>query len=413
MKKRVSNEIKDIKLKNELLQISEDDITSNFIFELFGEFNGKNRCNPYDTIEIPPNMYGNGNKKNKNSFTTTVGLWIFNKYLIEKELFDLFKYISYTIDSKAIKDMNVKLSYALIEDDITTEILDNFLEKTQVATSWITILCPNYSEDILQCSSLISNKKKQLINKYKDQLSSDSAVIAAEEIEKELLNYALEVLKDDPAMDCFRSGARGNINNNFKTMYVMKGAIHDPDPLAKQEYKVAFSNYTDGISRDEYALFAKSLSAGPYSRGKKTQLGGYWEKLLMSALQHLKIGPKDSDCNTSRYLEVYLTKDNISKYMYNFIIGNNNTLIELTSKNKDKFINKKVKMRFSSLCECKDYYCNKCVGNFLYRINSPNEIGTIFPTIASVLKNISMSAFHDSTISTVVMDPMEVFGVKK
>ena len=64
MANRVSKKITDPKFKEYLLNIQEKDITSSFIYDLFGEFNGKSKCNPYDLIDIPPGSYGKDNKKN-------------------------------------------------------------------------------------------------------------------------------------------------------------------------------------------------------------------------------------------------------------------------------------------------------------------------------------------------------------
>ena len=94
VKKRVSTEVTDPTLKAELLNITEDKITSSFIFGLFGEYDGKCKCHPYDILKVPPGYYGPENHKNKNTFTTTVGIWIFNKWFIEQDLFELFGYIN-------------------------------------------------------------------------------------------------------------------------------------------------------------------------------------------------------------------------------------------------------------------------------------------------------------------------------
>ena len=45
--------------------IKEEDITTSFIMETFGEFDGIARFNPYDIITIPPKSYGKGNQKEK------------------------------------------------------------------------------------------------------------------------------------------------------------------------------------------------------------------------------------------------------------------------------------------------------------------------------------------------------------
>ena len=118
---------------------------------------------------------------------------------------------------------------------------------------------------------------------------------------------AKETLKDDPGMDMFNSGAIGDLGNHFKNMFVMKGIIKDPDP--NKGYNIVTSSYMDGIKPQDYEYMANSLAAGPYKRGKKTQDGGYWEKLLLVAYQHLSI--VSEDCGTKRTIDVALDEDNI------------------------------------------------------------------------------------------------------
>lgn len=379
-----------------LLNISDDlnKNTTTTIMELFGEFNGKSRFNPYDILEIPAGSYGPTGKKNKKSFKTTVGIWVYNKYFIENDLFDLFRYINKNIDDGLFGDINTEISYALAEDKISVKQMQDYLMKCQLFMSYVSILAPNYTEKMLTCTKAINIKKSELIKKYKKEIESGDG-IAIQQMEKELKDYAREYLKDDPAMDMFLSGARGSFDNNFKNMFIMKGVIKDPDPNAKQPYKVATSNYIDGISPEEYALFANSLAAGPYSRAAKTANGGYLEKLFLAAFQHVTVGPEGSDCGTKNTITVTLDKKKIKAFMYSYI-KEGNKLIELTSENKDKYLNKTVQIRFISLCEMKNgVKCHKCAGNAWYRLGKINA-GAATPKIPSTLKNISMKAFHDS-----------------
>lgn len=92
--KRVSNIITKKEDLDFLLNITDKSITRTFIMECFGEFDGKRRFNPYDQITIPAGYYGTNKKKNKNSFKTTVGIWIYNKYFIEPDFVDIFGYIT-------------------------------------------------------------------------------------------------------------------------------------------------------------------------------------------------------------------------------------------------------------------------------------------------------------------------------
>lgn len=406
MSSRKSKKITSPKDIEYLVNIKEKDITTSFIMDTFGEFETGQRFRPYDIIEIPANSYGPEGKKNKKPFVTTVGIWIFNKYFIEEDLFDMFKYVNKTIDKKMYGKLNNEISVAVLEDRLPLETMKRFNMKTQKCMPYISILAPNYTDKMLTCTEVINKKKKELYKKYEEQIKKGDE-IAASRMEKELLDFAIEYMGDDPSMDMFISGARGSIGNNFKNMFVMKGVIKDPDPNAKQKYNVAMSNYIDGISPDEYALFANSLAAGPYARAKKTENGGYREKLFLRAFQHLTLDSPGSDCGTKRYIEVILTESNINEWMYSYIIEGSK-LVELTSQNKSKYIGKKVKVRFSALCESKTGICNKCMGNLYYRLDKTN-VGTSLTQIPSVQKNIAMKSFHDSTQSLYDMDLEKIF----
>ena len=406
---RVSTKITDSELKRYILGIKESDITSSFIYDLFGEFNGVSKCNPYDLIEVPVGLYGPEGKKNKNKFMTTVGIWIFNKWFIEQDLFDLFGYINKIIDGDQLEDMNQILSYALMEDRISVQVLKKYLMKTQLAMQFVTVLAPNYSEELLTVSVKIDKKKDALIKKYKKELDEGNTVIA-KQIEDELIAYAKDLLKDDPALDSFVSGARSNINNNFKNMFIWKGATRDPNPDSKQEFRIATSNYMEGIKREEYSLYANSGIEGAYSRGKKTEHGGYLENLTTMAYQDLILDEPGTDCKTNRHIEVVLTKKNINRYIYNNIIESSGKLVELNSTNMDKYIGKNVKMRMAYLCP-HEKPCNACAGNFYYKIGVRN-VGLTLMQVFSIYKNKSMKAFHDSTVQLVEIDTMKAFGLK-
>jgi len=194
-------------------------------------------------------------------------------------------------------------------------------------------------------------------------------------------------------------------------MFVIRGPIKNPDPSAKQKYKVATSSYIDGIKPEEYSLFANSLAAGPFSRAKKTEIGGYLEKLFLYAYQHITLDTKGSDCGTKRYIKVTLTNDNIGEWMYCYMVEGNR-LVELNSSNKNKYIGKTVKMRFSSMCESKTGICNACAGNMEYYRNEKN-IGVASTNLPSTMKNRSMKAFHDGTQKMTTMDINKAFGITK
>ena len=406
-KKRVPVEIIDKTDIDYFLNLTEEDCCSlSFIMDNFGEFEGKTKFHPYDIIKIPPGSYGPEGKKNKNTFTTTLGRWIFNKAFIENHFFELFHYINKPLTKKELGKINSVQSYAILEGECTLEDLKDFIQKCQKFQAYSTVLCPSISDSMLLISKTIDPKRKELLKKYDKELKAGDAYVVGL-IEKELLDEAKKILKDDPAMDLYDSGAVGSFNNNFKNMYIMKGAVKDPDPT--KGYNIITSNYIDGIKKEEYSNFANSLAAGPYARAKKTEVFGYYEKLFLSAYQHVVLDKPGSDCGTSRHITVTLTDDMLSNMMYSYIIEGSK-LIELTSKNADSYRGKTVKMRFSSLCES-EHICNKCAGNLFYRLGI-NNVGVATPQLASKVKVITMKGFHDSTVKYSKVDVKKAFGLK-
>ena len=277
---RTSRTITDKQDIDMLINLNEDDITKSLVIELFGNFGEYQKFNPYDIITIPIGGYGgkipNGQeKKNKNAFTTTVGRFIFNNYFIEcePELLDLIVYVNDNVGKKVYGKLFDHLCYFVMEDQISMETYKRFCVKTQKFMPFVSILAPNHSDNMLTITKKINVRKAQLLAENKEAIDNhDVKVVDA--ISKELLAYAKELMAGDPAMDMFLSGAGGSFENNFKNMFIMRGSVQDPDP--RKSYNIITSNYIDGVSKEEYSMLANTLAAGPYSRSKKTELGGYW-----------------------------------------------------------------------------------------------------------------------------------------
>ncbi len=406
LKEKVSSD----NMPDYLLAMEEKDITFDFLMTLFGTFDGKNIANPYDLLVVPANTFkykdeNDKEKFNKGEFTTTIGLYIFNLLLSGNGMIKVTGYINENLNSKKYKKIERGMVYALIEDRITVEQFKNW----QMTLQWLMplqdILSTNHTEKLLLVSKAIAKEKARLIKENQEAINAgDPKVI--EDIEQKLIAAAKEYLGDDPGTDSIMSGAGASFNNQFKNMYLIKGAISDPDPNAKQRYNIVTSSYIEGVNQTEYSLLAQSGANGSYSRGKKTSTGGYWEKLFIGSLQHIKLDPKGSDCGTKRYIEITLTEDNLNDYIYSYIVKNDDTLELLDSKNCNKYFGKKIKLRYSSLCESRTGICNKCIGDLMY-ITASKNIGAVTGQIPDRLKNICMKAFHDSTVTNYVIKDLD------
>ena len=407
--KRQAKRITDPKDIEYLLAIAEDECTKlSFAMDMFGEFNDTRRFQPYDLVDIPVGSYGPEGNKNSNIIKTTVGIWVFNKAFIEQDLFELFGYINEPITSKMFKKINKQVSYAVVEDKVPLDALKRLITKTEKFQPYCNILSASITENMMSIPKAISKKKQELLKKYEKELDEHDPVVS-QKIEQELIKDCKEMLKDDPSIDMINSGAKIDWNNNFKNMFVMKGASKNPDPLNPNgEYTVIKSDLTTGIKPDEYAAFSDSLAFGPYARAKKTADGGAWEKIFVKALEHLTVLEEGSDCGTKRYKEILLTGDNIDDWMYSYIVEGSR-LVELTSDNRDSYIGKKVKLRYSGLCESEKGICNKCAGNLFTRLGIKN-VGVASYVIPAKIKLKSMKNFHDSTVKTF---DMEEYGYDK
>ena len=81
----------------------------------------------------------------------------------------------------------------------------------------------------------------------------------------------------------------------------------------------------------------------------------------------------------------------------------------MTSDNRDSYIGKKVKLRYSGLCESEKGICNKCAGNLFTRLGIKN-VGVASYVIPAKIKLKYMKNFHDSTVKTF---DMEEYGYDK
>ena len=371
----------------------------------FGDFGDGPRFNPYDTITIPKGCYGS-KRKNKNAFITTVGLWVFNKSFIEDKS-EFLGYINRPVDDDTYSYINTTMSYALLEDKMTVQQLKDFIMQTQIVMSCASAICPSHTMDMLLLTNKAEVKKKQLEKEHAEGLANKD-LKEMKTVEDELIAWAKDELKDSESVDMYNSGARSSWKNNFKNMYLVKGPIKQTDG----SYNYVSSSYISGMDPKDYANINDAAVAGPYARSRKTQTGGYLEKKFTNATQHIKVGKPGSDCGSTHYVTITLNKKNISQWMYCFVINNNGSLTEITTDNKDKFIGKTVKFRFSSLCQSKNgVICEKCAGTLYNRIGIEN-IGLGAMVYASSLKNAAMKSFHDSTLDLVSINPDEVFSLK-
>lgn len=392
--------------------IPKSPITRTLLIDFFSgkpeKVNGKNvikkaKYDINDTLKLKAGQVYNLKK----DIETTVGRLLFNLFLLVEPFGDIIEYMN-----EPVKD---------IDDDLIQVIVDHMMnEKVQVweyaiylnKMEWLTknaeLFVPGITTSLMVPNPKLMAKKKELLEKYKDEIEAGNHVVVSAKIEKELLAMGKEVLEDDPAWALFELGSKPSFGNNYKNANIMMGPMYDP---VKGEFSIATDNLTEGISVDQYEAYCNSLIAASYSRGVATQDGGALVKFTYSSFQSVKtdIDPL-SDCGTKFRKRVKITQKNHRNYLYSFITEGGVDIL-LTTENINKYIGKDVNRRSPLFC-ANDVICHKCVGDFFRRIGVEN-IGLLATAPSATLMQKALKSMHDSTVRTQEIKPMDYFELVK
>lgn len=385
-----------------LLKMKPDDITAKFIDDYltdkckvidkkFKEIPSKIKT--YDEFTLNPGEYFN-----KEKITTNVGLFIYNKFLIEESFSDIVGYVNTPVTSKVYASVESKLSDALLNDVITTEEFVKYINKLQwLAMQFNTVFSNSFTMKTLKPLPKVMKEKERLIKENEKDLKAGNITNAAK-IEKQLIDLAKEELKGDPGLTLYESGARGKFENNYKNNSIIKGPVKNP---TTNTWDFVPTNFMDGIAKEDIPSYGNSVVTGVYPKAVGTQIGGYMSKQLTAAFQGLVIDKPDTDCGTDRYLEITITENIKKDILYRYILDGNK-LVLLDNTNFNKYVNKTVKMRSAMFC-IGDKICSKCAGTMFYKLGIKN-IGLTTSKMGTTLVNLGMKSFHDSTVTVKKLD---------
>jgi len=382
--------------KEYILSLKPEDITFELLLNLFGDSikkdnNGKvsvinSRFKTWDEFDLKPNEYFN-----KEKVTTNIGLFIYNKYIIERNLVNILGYVNKTIDKKVLSEIENKLSKALLNDKISVDIMVNYLNDIQwLAQQFHIVISGSYTMKLFKPIPKVIDLKNKLIKENKEKLKQGD-IITAVKIEKELIQLAEEELKDDTGYELYKSGARGTFSNNYKNTNIMKGPVYNP---STGEFDFVENCLMEGIKKEDLAVYGNAIITGAYPKAIGTADSGYFSKKIIAALQAVVLDEKGSDCGSKALMEVEITKENINDYIYRYIMERNK-LILLDDDNINKYIGNKVKMR-TPMGNVSKKLCRVCAGLMYEKLNITN-IGLTSARVSSTLVNLSMKKFHNST----------------
>jgi len=251
---------------SQLCSKTPDEFTFEYITELLGCYakddsgDDGSRFSPEDKMTIPVNGFCG----NKEPIKTTLGRFIFNKLIIEKTgFYKELGYINQTLDQDVYNAFEANIANMLLLDKITVKQMYTYCNVREWASLQLhAVITPSFTEEIIKVHPDVQKMKNELFEKNKKALEAGDAKTASD-IEAKLIAKTKESFKDNPGMDLYNSGARGSIGNNYKNMYLMRGAVYN---RANHRFEVVKNALDDGLAREDIPISANTILEGAFPK---------------------------------------------------------------------------------------------------------------------------------------------------
>ena len=342
---------------------------------------------------------------NKEKVETTLGSLIFNKIVVEPSgCSGILGYVNRVIDNGAYGDLTRALASAVLSGVISRDTMAKFLNLFEnVGMRLHAALASSLTPNTFKPIPAVLKKRDELFKKYEKELSTGDtrASIKMAEIEAELIDMAQGILKNDPGMMMYASKANASFGNNYKNIFITKGAMYDP---ATGKTTIVKNCLAEGIEKETIPAFGTDLVTSSYSKAVDTAKSGYMSKSILAVMQSTMMDKDLYDCGSKATLKVKI--ENGNDYLYRFIVENGK-LVQLTEKNIKSYEGKVVNMRSTCLCTSQKT-CEVCTGSIPKKLEI-YTIGLMSTMITGKFSNLSMKKFHDSTTKLTSIDINDLF----
>jgi hypothetical protein len=389
--------------RQELLNIKKSDVSISLLSQKFGTTTSKEHGKfeiipPYFDTRAPLHLKA-GEFINKTDVDTTVGIFLFNKIMVEDFIEELVPngYYNEVITAKAFKNLLNIVSKGVLEKKIpVVPNLISFLKAYEFYSLKATaIFSVSYTPTILKPNSEIIKERDKLFDKVdKTNLSQMT------EVEDKLVADARKINKHDPAMAIYDSGARGSFENDYKNMSIMVGLVANPETRGFDFIK---SNYLDGLQKEDLPSAGNVVVSAAYSRAIGTAEGGYLAKQFYAVYQSIVIDKPGTNCGTHEGFHVVLTPNMVDLFRYQNIMLPNGSLVVLDDESAKKYMGKKVLIRSPMFC-LSDHICAACAGKRPEMMEMSN-LGLTTGKVANTLLEKKLKAWHNSKVKMDEVNP--------
>lgn len=383
-------------MKNELLMLKKEELTISKLTYLFGKTTKKESGK---FILQEPKYKTNmklflkaGDYINKKDVETNIGIFIFNKLMIENRFEKIVPdgYLNEVVTKKTFEKLMGWISTGVMNKTISInpEVIDFLKDYEFYGLKAVTIFSPSYSMGLIKPNQKVEKDKKEYLKNHEIKSIQDIS-----RYEDKIVADAKKITKDDPAMALYDSGARGSFDNDYKNMTISVGGVQNP---ITGQYDFIDSNYITGLQKKDLVAAGNLIVTSEFPKAVGTQVGGYLTKQFYAVYQSIVIDKQGSDCGTNQCLEILLTEDLVENFLYQYIRLNNGKLVLLTEDNAKDFINKMVHFRSPMFCTT-EKICNKCAGERFTTMGIEN-IGLTTGKISNNLLNKRMKIRHSMKV---------------
>lgn len=347
----------------------------------------------YQQIELTPGMIAN---HTEGTITTTLGVFLLNHNLLVVPFGDIIPYQNGSWKTGKIEDM---IADKVVKKEIIPQQVFTYIDQAYAIGSLNDICVPTLSRKAITSNPQVDALRKELYEKFKDQLSDPNVMTY---IENELIALDKELLKGDVSNGFLISGKAYNVQR--KRMFLTMGLL---EAFGEKGYNFAKTNLNEGWQLDELDVLANDIRLGSYSRAISTAASGAETKMLGRNFQDAAI--VEDDCGTKRGLPITLKKEIADRFINRYIIEGNQ-LVLLTAENLQKYIGKQVLLRSPMYCASRNGYCYTCMDA---RFKAAEvKLLMIHPiAITSQLLNLSLKKMHGTKVDLLKLEDLNQFTI--
>lgn len=195
---------------------------------------------------------------------TTLGRFVLTKVMIESTgISDAIGYVNDILDDDGFGKLESRITNSLRDGKIEVENMYKYIDtRDWLGLQMHGVITTSFTENTVVLPKKLRDLKKKLLNDHKEDIENGDPHVY-EEIEKQLIASAKDMFKDDVGMDLYVSGARGSIGNNFKNMFLSRGAVKN---TITGKYEIITNSLLDGLDIKDIPAHSNAILNGAFPK---------------------------------------------------------------------------------------------------------------------------------------------------